>query len=335
MSFFSYFDDFVCLKESKKGKKVFVDSPDDYVHIIKYNFTIKELKDIMKRFKLPRAKSDKKGILVQHCINCLFLYSKVIKIQKIWRNHFIKTFNTTLGPAYFNRALSNNPEDFMTIENVKDIHYYDFFSYRDKDNFVYSFNILSIHTLISKHIYHNPYNRIPFDPDFIEVIIKRAKYNKILKKAPKELTPYQPPPLTFNQKIARLFEKMDELGNYTNQTWFTHLRRSELCKFLYELYDIWSYRAQLSRETQILICPPNGNPFGNINPTAINHYQRHQSIRFIQNLAHDIMEKMLFSSNENELQNLGALYILSAFTLVSDNARSALPWLYESVQYIN
>lgn len=335
MSFYQYFDNFVCQKESKKDKKVFVNSVEDYENIIRYNFTIKELKEIIKRFKLPRPKSDKKGILQQHCINCLLLYSKVNKIQKCWRNHFIKLFNDTLGPAFRNRKSSNNIEDFMTIENVNDIDYYDFFSFKDKDNFVYSFNILSIHTLISKHIYQNPYNRIKFDKEFIDKILLRAKFNKILKKQPKEMCVYQPPPLTFNQKIARLFQKMDELGNYTNQNWFLALRRGELCKFLYELFDIWNYRAQLSREVQISICPPNGNPFGNITPAAINHYQRTQSIRFIQQLAHDIMDKMLFSASNNETQNLGALYILSALTLVSENARSALPWLYASVQYIN
>ena len=58
---------------------------------------------------------------------------------------------------------------------------------------------------------------------------------------------------------------MDELGNYTEVEWFNQLRKNELCKFLYELYEIWFYRAQLSRETQISICPPNGNPFFNIN----------------------------------------------------------------------
>ena len=45
------------------------------------------------------------------------------------------------------------------------------------------------------------------------------------------------------------------------------------------------------------------------------------------------MERMLFSANEETNQNLGALYILSALTLVSEPARDAMPWLYASVQY--
>ena len=45
------------------------------------------------------------------------------------------------------------------------------------------------------------------------------------------------------------------------------------------------------------------------------------------------MEKMLYSANNDANQNLGALYILSALTLVSNSARNLLPWLYTSVQY--
>jgi hypothetical protein len=32
--------------------------------------------------------------------------------------------------------------------------------------------------------------------------------------------------------------------------------------------------------------------------------------------------------------NLGALYILSALTLVNDDAATSMPWLYESVRHI-
>ena len=46
-----------------------------------------------------------------------------------------------------------------------------------------------------------------------------------------------------------------------------------------------------------------------------------------------IMEKLVYSANHDTDKALGAIYILSALTLVSENARDSLPWLYASVYY--
>ena len=40
---------------------------------------------------------------------------------------------------------------------------------------------------------------------------------------------------------------------------------------------------------------------------------------------------MINKGINNEYRSLGALYILTALTLVSSDAASALPWLYDSV----
>ena len=332
MSIKSYFKHFTCENKSKKNKKIFINNIGDFPLLLQYNFTIKELKEIIKKFNLPKCGSAKKNELHNFVVNCLYLHNKVCKIQKLWKNHFIREFNKTLGPAYFKRELSNNVEDFLTTENVKDIHYYDFFSYKDKDGFIYSFNIVSLYNLIIKQIIKNPYNRIEFDVDLIHLVVKRQKMNKIMKKGELNITS-QPVQISLQQKILNLFHKIDQLGNYSEHGWFTNLRRNELCKFLFELYEIWVYRAQLTRETQISICPPAGNPFLNINPNYINHLERTQPLRIIQNIAISIMERIVFSANNESNQNLGALYILSALTLVSESARLSLPWLYASVQY--
>ena len=333
MNIISYFKPFICENKSKKHENILIKNPNDYELLLKYNFTLSEIKDVIKRFKLPKTKEKTKAPILQHVINCLYLSNKIKKIQKIWRTYFIRQFNKTLGPAFFNRSLSNNVEDFLTTEDVKDIDYYFFFSYKDKDDFIYSFNLVSIYNLISKHIFKNPYNRFQFDESLMELVLKRQKMNIILNKIHKETIVYVPPPLTIQQKILRIFNKIDELGNYTQVEWFSDLRRHELCKFLYELYEIWFYRAQLSAETHRLICPPGGNPFSHVNPNYINYLQHNQGLRFIQEICYVIMDKMLFSANEETNQNLGALYILSALTLVSEPARDAMPWLYASVQY--
>lgn len=328
-----YFKHFTCENKSKKNMKVHISDVNDYSFLLKYNFTIKELKQLIKQFNLPKCNYTKKDDIFLFVTNCLYLYNKVHKIQKLWKNYFIRQFNKTLGPAYFKRELSNNVEDFLTTEKVTDIDYYDFFSYKDKDGFIYSFNIVSLYNLIVKQIVKNPYNRIIFEVELIRKVIKRYQMNNILKKGQSFDVNFSQPQISLQQKIINLFLKMDELGNYTEVEWFNQLSKRKLCKFIFELYEIWFYRAQLTRETQITICPPNGNPFFNINPNYINYLERHQSLRFIQNIACSIMEKILYSANNESNQNLGALYILSALTLVSDSARNSLPWLYTSVQY--
>ena len=54
------------------------------------------------------------------------------------------------------------------------------------------------------------------------------------------------PQKKLEMRILALFQKIDELGNYTNFTWFTALSRSQMVKYIRELADIWSYRAEIT-----------------------------------------------------------------------------------------
>ena len=122
---------------------------------------------------------------------------------------------------------------------------------------------------------------------------------------------------------------MDELGNYTQIEWFLSLNNFKLRKFILELYDIWFYRSQLTPNMRNNICPPHGNPFININMNNVqNFYFPHESLR---NMCYIIMNVILFSSNNKDNQTMGALYILTALTIVNSEAAIAMPWLYYSV----
>jgi hypothetical protein len=130
---------------------------------------------------------------------------------------------------------------------------------------------------------------------------------------------------------------MDELGNYTNASWLKELSLDNIYKFIYELVEIWSYRAQLTQETKINICPPYGNPFRDLPRHFMSHGNRfntpYYNYNSLMTFAVKIMEKLVYSANHDTEKALGALYILSALTLVSENARDTLPWLYASVYY--
>jgi len=336
MNYKSYFKSFDYKNESKKNKTFpFITSCEDYAKLIQYKYTIKDLKDILKRLHLPKCKDKKKNEIQTFCTNILFLSYKIQKIQKVWRNYFIRQFNTTLGPSYGKYQLSNNNDDFLTTENIKDIDYYYYFSFKDKDNFIYTFHIFSIYSLLQKNLKQNPYNRNDFDISLIDCIHKRMRYNRILKKTT-EFQQYETKPTSLQDRVVQIFHHMDQLGQYTSLSWFSDLNSSQHRVFIYELYEIWNYRAQLTQEVKEMICPPRGNPFTILPRNFINNYNNphvYYSNHFLKNCSICIMEKLAYSAHNNENKKLGVLYILSGLTLVSENARNSLPWLYASVYH--
>jgi hypothetical protein len=77
------------------------------------------------------------------------------------------------------------------------------------------------------------------------------------------------------------------------------------------------------------IVPPRGNPFSGLNLQLAQT----QSIESLQNQAIKIIELLVKSGYSLENRSLGAYYVLAALTLVSDDARNALPWLFQSVAH--
>jgi len=148
----------------------------------------------------------------------------------------------------------------------------------------------------------------------------RSKYNKILQIRLKPV----------RTRINDLFMDIDLLGNYTQSSWFTNLDRLSYIRFYRILYDIWNFRGQLSRELKSNICP-FFDPFTNIFVRQIYHNDiTHEEIQFA---CLTVIETLIYTGIDEEHNKIGALHVLSALTLVSSGARTALPWLYESVSY--
>jgi hypothetical protein len=308
--------------------KTYPKSCNEYIFLKQNNYTLKELKEICNSFQI-KPKNKKKQELTDECYLHLRNSYYIKKIQSQWRKWVINSFKKSQGPAIFNRKLCNNVDDFLTTENMNEIDYYFFISFKDKDGFIYGFNIISLYNLIIKDNFTNPYTRNPFTEDFINTIKKRTIYNKILGKTNhsiNEQVQFQ----TIDQKIVSLFQKMDNLGNYTQSEWLTKLSTFKMKRFIIELYDIWNYRAQLTHEVKTLICPPNGNPFLNI-PLQTIELNNNLNIAHLKHYAYIIIHLLIHSATLRENQSLGAIYVLSALTIVNPETAEALPWLYESV----
>lgn len=148
----------------------------------------------------------------------------------------------------------------------------------------------------------------------------REKYNKIVESRMKPL----------RQRIQDLFMEIDHLGNYTQGSWFSNLERRDCMRFFRCLHDIWSYRANLSQDVKLKICPLF-DPFTNFLTNSI--YNVETPTETIQLTCVTIMENLIYSGIDDDHRKIAALHVLSALTVVSFQARNSMMWLYESIAY--
>ncbi len=304
----------------------------NYLFILNNKFTIQQLKAFAKQNKLKI--SGTKPELIKRIYVYFKLSSNIIKVQKVFRGHLQKKYNKYHGPAFLKRELCTNQTDFLTIESLNEIPMAQFFSYTDVDGFTYGFDIISLYNLILKSgiSVKNPYNRnkIPIDVnENIRTLIRLSKILKIridinIQDVNMDITQKK----SLELKILDLFQNINALGNYSDPIWFSSLNKNQIIKFMRELQDIWEFRAQLTNETKMAICPPNGNLFANCYINSIYH---EQNILNIQKIILPVLEKLVNNGIDQDNRSLGAYYVLASLTLVNPNAASALPWLYQSV----
>jgi hypothetical protein len=203
-----------------------------------------------------------------------------------------------------------------------------------------------------KVVIHNPYNREEFTMNDINYFYLILKYTKMMNfsnninndldasnnsclvintsntNTTSNTTSNNSPQLSYKNRVYNVFDKMDDLGNYTNANWFFVLNKRQLIKFIIELRDIWFYRINIPNEVKQLICHPSGKPFYHI-PENLQNLSSFTEEK-ISKLVLILMENLILKSYNESNAKLGAFYILMALTLVNNEAREALPLLYQS-----
>ena len=324
----------------KKRKKVKacdfkVIEPKNYLNILTINYNVNQLKQMCKKYKLKV--SGNKSELMYRIYNFLKYSYFSIKIQKNYRGYLYRLYEKLKGPGYRNRKLCCNETDFLLFEKINNLPEKQIYTYKDKDGFIYAFDICSIWNLIYLNKNNqNPYNRNEFPEDTIHKIRKIVHIGKIynydinIKVDKSDIDN-----LSLNKKIElktlEIFQKIEKFGHITNISWFLNLTKVKLFSFMRELIDIWEYRAQITLDTKRNIFPPNGNPFHNIHFIRL----REKKIEYIQEKFLRLINRLITYGINEEYCKLGALYILGALTMVNSNAANALPWLYESFMIVN
>jgi len=297
---------------------------DEHHLLVNHKYTITQLKLIAKSFSLKTV--GVKTELTSRIHYYMTSYKHALKIQSTFRRFLSNKYRSLVR---FRETV--NDADFLTMENLADIPRTQFFSFKDKDGFIYGFDALSFYQLtIVNKMCENPYNRAEIQQKTMDDFNKLFRIAKCLKLPlntviqEDEKTPNQAQEL----KIVELFQTINSLGNYANYEWFMALDTHRLLRLFKELNDIWSYRSQISESVKRDICPSTGNPFRNV------HRMNHTSPLFvIREEILSVLENMVNLGINKDSQTLGSYYVLCAMTLVSYDASIALPWLYQSVQY--
>ena len=342
-----------------KARKAFIKIVDEdfnvpnykeYNHLLTTNYSVSQLKLIAKHHKLKTTGN--KEYLKKRIYNYLYFSYNIINIQKIVRYNLTKKYIKLHGPGFYNKTLCSNDVDFCTLDNLTNIPYNQFISFKDDNDHVYGFDVLSLYNLFMKVTKNNktrtpndltsnndgllnvqnPFTNICFSYKVLKQLLEYIKLSSLLK-IHIDLNYDDLAHLSINKqaemKILTLFQRIDSLGNYTNIKWFLELDKYGLIRFIRELVDIWNYRANLSQETKREIVPPRGNPFydEHINVNNLPQYNFTQ----IRKYSIAIIDLMINKGiNENSCL-LGSYYVLCALTMVSSEAANTLPWLYEAV----
>ena len=335
-------------KPAEEDTNIVILKPNEYEKIKNTKYGVTELRALCRYYgvKISGTKNEITTRLYNHLIQSYF----IVKIQRIVRQFISSKYRKICGPGYLHAKECVNDVDFYTFDRLADINPTELFTYRDTDDKIYGFHIASIyHLIISSYpTILNPYNRKVIPASIINNLYEKLIYGSLLGfrvsiklddanndentsavvVAPSSGISRERQEELF---VVDLFQHINTLGNYSDSEWFNTLQRDELIRFIRNLHDIWYYRANLSQEMKERICPPFGNPFviqqAHVNMNIITLLSESE----VRTLCVSVIDKMTRRGLTREDQCLGAFYVLATLTIVNQNARNALPWLYEAV----
>lgn len=338
---------------------VIIFKPIEHEKMKSMKYSLSELRTLCSHYGIK--KSGTKPELTQRIYTHLKQSYYIVRIQRNFRNFMSTKYRKICGPGYLHTSNCINDTDFYTFDKLCDIKPMELFTYRDNDDKIYGFHIASIfHLIISSYPnITNPYNRKIIPANIINNLYEKLIYGSLLgfrvsvklddsndddddKPTADVGAVGSAAGMAVNHNglsrekqeelyIVDLFQHINTLGNYSDSEWFMTLQRDELIRFIRHIHDIWYYRANLSQEMKEKICPPHGNPFVlhnahvNMNIITLLTYAE------IKTICVSVIERMTRRGVSREDQCLGAFYVLATLTIVNQDARNALPWLYEAV----
>ncbi len=244
----------------------------------------------------------------------IYSNNKICILQKIYRGYVVRKNINIRGICVYVRHNCNNTEDCYELQDISTIKNKNFISYRDKENLFWGFHINTFYNIIN----YNPYNIKPI-PEKIKNNFKKLNY----LNSQKTITHSKSSAL--QQRCINIFQKIDNLDNYTKCEWFLNLERHHLKNMYYFLFDMWNYRLGLSIDDRKKYI--TNMPLFNIRHEVLKKYNSYFEIA---NTILDVFDKLLTEGQTKADKATSANWILSVLTLVNQDARNAYPWLYQA-----
>lgn len=250
-------------------------------------------------------------------------------IQKIWRGYCIRIRFLRQGPAACLPSLSNNNTDVYTLEPVDQIPILYRWSTVDSKKNIWLFDIRTLGMLHQQENFRtlsNPYTREPFSENTMQEYLKRVewlrskKYYVFHNDNEQVLTPEQ----AWHQRVLDVFLKLDMLGYYTSLKWFEDLSVRQLCKFYFELYELWFFRIGLSAEQKSALCPGWQDHIFRHNPFE---FSLRRDLKAVRTILLDHIEHLITKGGDKQTRALGAMYVMTAFALASSQVHEHYEWL--------
>ena len=254
------------------------------------------------------------------------------KIQKMWRSKIGYLRFNKQGPIVVCPELSENQTDMCTLEPVSSIPLLYRWSYADSKKHLWLFDIRSLSMMRSqdtKSQIINPYTRDTIPEKSLTSFLERCTQLRshkycLLHVNDIDLSEEQ----LWYQTLLDVSMKYDALGYHISLKWLDNLNPIEAYALYFELWDLWSYRLQLSRALKHNVVP-DWNKGDSLlfkwSPSELQH--RRERIWWQKNTV--ALLTRLVSSKEKEYRSLGALYGMTAFAMACPSVRDAYPWLLD------
>jgi len=250
-----------------------------------------------------------------------------VKIRRAWSHWLARR----AGPLLWFREESNNPYDFYSSDPVAEIPMRDFVSFVDGGK-GYVMDIKSAASLVDHAKTNgeaplNPFNRAALTPCFL------LRLNRHVVKG-KAATLWTGLTATGEVQIAGLaatdvFRVIEDLGYYTDPSWFMDLTRLQLQRLYIELADIWYHRATLSAADRSRIVPVTGQQQQRrAFPLPVSTVLVMQQ-RALRPLLLETCKLLVSAAVARSDRQLGVMYVLGAMAMVSPGAAVAYPWLVD------
>ena len=311
----------------------------DENYIIKERFTGKE-RDYLKKdiiftlLKLFQCKNQKDIIKIKkynkQTVFCLLknLYvdyikhiDKIILIQKQIINYIKNKNNKLKGPGFIDKSLCKNDEDFLFMTTPKQTKSEYFFSYKDKTNCVWFFDVRSIYELI-KTTKLNPYTRDEFPENVIKDVLKIITFLK-KQKIDVNIKKYKTEDFKENLKRKTIDLTIDitQCGYTFNSEWLNQLNKIKLIHLYKLLEDMWNYRVEMTIQQKMSIIPPTGIVFN----YPIGLLSRKSTDYILDIIINDI-NKFKNAYDEGN-KKLGYIYLIACLSDINIDCLQSNAWV--------